>query len=37
MLLAPVLTGTYSGRDTVPMAGPLLAAAAVTITEGWRA
>jgi hypothetical protein len=37
MLVAPVLTGTYSGRYTVPMAGPLMAAAAITITEGWRA
>ena len=36
MLLAPVLTGTYSGRYTVPMAGPLLTAAAITITEGRR-
>ena len=36
MLLAPVLTGTYSGRYTVPMAGPLLVAAAITITEELR-
>lgn len=33
LLLAPVLTGTYSGRYTVPMAGLLAGAAAITITE----
>lgn len=33
LLLAAVLTGTYSGRYTVPIAGPLMAAAAVTVTE----
>lgn len=33
LLLAPVLTGTYSGRYTVPIAGPLTAAAAITLTE----
>jgi hypothetical protein len=32
LLLAPVLTGTYSGRYTVPMAGPMVAAAAITLT-----
>ncbi len=36
LLVAPVLTGTYSGRYTVPMAGPLMAAAAITITALWR-
>ncbi|MEA2145784.1 MAG: hypothetical protein QOG59_1371 [Solirubrobacteraceae bacterium] len=35
LIIAPVLTGTYSGRYTVPMAGPLMAAAAVTIGEVW--
>ncbi len=33
LLLAPVLTGTYAGRYTVPLAGPLAAAAAITLTE----
>lgn len=37
LLVAPVLTGTYSGRYTVPMAGLLTASAAITITELWRA
>jgi hypothetical protein len=36
LLLAPVLTGTYSGRYTVPMAGPMMAAAAITLTELFR-
>lgn len=31
LLVAPVLTGNYVGRYTVPMAGPLMAAAAITI------
>jgi hypothetical protein len=34
---APALTGTYSGRHTVTMAGLLMAAAAITITASWRA
>jgi Dolichyl-phosphate-mannose-protein mannosyltransferase len=33
LLAVPALTSTYSGRYTVPMAGPLAAAAAITITE----
>jgi hypothetical protein len=36
LIVAPALTGTYAGRYTVPMAGPLMAAAAITITEIWR-
>jgi hypothetical protein len=37
LLVAPVLTGNYAGRYTVPMAGPLFAAAAITILALWRA
>lgn len=37
LLVTPVLTGTYSGRYTVPMAGPMLAAVAIAGTEVWRA
>ncbi|HEY6395861.1 MAG TPA: glycosyltransferase family 39 protein [Solirubrobacteraceae bacterium] len=33
LLVPPVLTGTYSGRYTVPMAGLLLAGSAITLTE----
>ncbi len=36
LLIAPALTGTYSGRYTVPMAGPLVGAAAIALTEGLR-
>jgi hypothetical protein len=36
LILAPALTGTYSGRYTVPMAGPMLAASAITLNELWR-
>jgi hypothetical protein len=36
LLLPPVLTSTYSGRYTVPLAAPLVAAAAITITQLWR-
>lgn len=36
LLVAPVLTGNYIGRYLVPMTGPMVAAAAVTITELWR-
>ena len=32
MIVAPALTGNYTGRYTVPMAGPMLAGAAVAIT-----
>lgn len=37
LLLAPALTSTYSGRYTVPMGGPLIAASAITLTEIYRA
>jgi hypothetical protein len=37
LILAPAVTGTYAGRYTVPMAGPLMAAAAITLNEIWRA
>jgi hypothetical protein len=37
LLVPPVLTGTYSGRYTVPMAGPLAAASAIAVTELARA
>ena len=33
LLVAPVLTGNYVGRYTVPMAGPLLAASAITLVS----
>jgi hypothetical protein len=36
LIVAPALLGNYLGRYTVPMAGPLLAAAAITLTELWR-
>ncbi|MBO0712191.1 MAG: phospholipid carrier-dependent glycosyltransferase [Acetobacteraceae bacterium] len=36
LIVAPVLVGNYTGRFTVPMAGPLMAGAAVTILEAWR-
>jgi hypothetical protein len=36
LLVAPVLTGNYVGRYTVPMAGPLMAAAGIAILELWR-
>jgi hypothetical protein len=32
MIVAPALTGNYTGRYTVPMAGPMLAGAAIAIT-----
>jgi hypothetical protein len=35
LLLGPVLTGTYSGRYTVPLAGPLMAAAGITLWALW--
>jgi hypothetical protein len=37
LIVGPTFTGTYAGRYTVPMAGPLAAAAAITITELYRA
>jgi 4-amino-4-deoxy-L-arabinose transferase-like glycosyltransferase len=36
LIVAPALTGNYLGRYTVPMAGPLAAASAITLTELWR-
>jgi hypothetical protein len=36
LIAAPVLIGNYTGRFTVPMAGPLVAASAITILEAWR-
>ncbi len=36
LLISPVLTGNYIGRYLVPLTGPMMAAAAVTITELWR-
>lgn len=36
MLVAPALTANYRGRYMVPMAGPMLAAAAIAIVELWR-
>jgi hypothetical protein len=35
LLIAPALTANYWGRYTVPMAGPLMAAAAITIVALW--
>ena len=36
LILAPALIGTYAGRYTVPMADPLMAAAAIALNEIWR-
>jgi hypothetical protein len=36
LIVAPALTGNYTGRYTVPMAGPMLAGAAIAITAGVR-
>lgn len=36
LIVTPALTASYLGRYTVPMAGPLMAAAAITIVELWR-
>ncbi len=36
LILAPGIVGNYTGRYTVPMAGPLMAASAVTLLESWR-
>ena len=36
LLVAPVLIGNYIGRYMVPLTGPMMAAAAVTLTELWR-
>lgn len=37
LLLPIALTANYSGRYTVPMAGPMTAAAAIALFELWRA
>jgi 4-amino-4-deoxy-L-arabinose transferase-like glycosyltransferase len=37
LIVAPALTSTYSGRYTVPLAGPLMAAAAIAICAAVRA
>jgi hypothetical protein len=37
LLVAPALTGTYSGRYTVPMAGALTASAAIALHSLWAA
>jgi hypothetical protein len=37
LIVAPALTSNYTGRYTVTMAGPMAAAAAVTLTELIRA
>ena len=37
LILAPALTANFWGRYTVPMAGPLTAAAAIAIVALWRA
>ena len=37
LIVPSVLTGTYAGRYTIPTAGPLMAAAAITLTEIYRA
>ncbi len=36
LLLAPALTANYWGRYTVPMAGPMMAAAAIAISLLWQ-
>jgi hypothetical protein len=36
LLVAPILAGNYVGRYTVPMAGLMMAASAIAITELWR-
>ena len=33
LIISPALSGTYAGRYTVPMAGPMVAAAAITVRE----
>jgi hypothetical protein len=35
MLVPPALTATYAGRYIVPIAGPMMAAAAIAIVELW--
>ena len=36
LILAPSFSGSYTGRYTVPMAAPLMAASAITVREVWR-
>ena len=36
LIFAPALTASYVGRYTVPAAGPMMAASAITIVELWR-
>ena len=36
LLVAPILTANYYGRYTVPLAGLMMAAAAVAVVELWR-
>jgi hypothetical protein len=36
LLVAPILTANYYGRYTVPLAGLMMAAAAIAIVELWR-
>jgi 4-amino-4-deoxy-L-arabinose transferase-like glycosyltransferase len=36
LLVAPILTGAYVGRYTVPMAAPMMAAAAIALVALWR-
>jgi hypothetical protein len=36
LIIAPALTANYYGRYTVPMAGPLTAAAAITLVAIWH-
>ena len=36
LLVAPVLTGNYVGRYTVPLAGPLVAGSAIALVALWR-
>jgi hypothetical protein len=35
LIVPPALTGNYTGRYTVPMAGPMLAGAAIALTALW--
>jgi hypothetical protein len=36
LIVSPALSGTYAGRYVVPMAGPMMAAAAIAIRETYR-
>jgi 4-amino-4-deoxy-L-arabinose transferase-like glycosyltransferase len=37
MVLPPAMSANYGGRYTVPMAGPMMAASAITLLALWRA